>query len=194
MALIAEKLEGKVPPIPENAKLFQPPIPIMRLHESNWPLLTVSAGWPAQFQQNKTEQKFATADLSEVDISNSNWDGGDDQGLGETPESGEKVSDIAGGDLGAELDLGKSDWDVEMSGLDELDVPLGSTKQENFFVAPQPGPPIAQIWTKNSNLAADHVCAGSFESAMQVTLPLCPEKRSKLISLSLSLSSFSISR
>lgn len=41
-----------------------------------------------------------------------------------------------------------------------------STKNDDFWVPPQPGSSNAQIWVRNSQLAADHVTAGSFESAM----------------------------
>lgn len=37
-----------------------------------------------------------------------------------------------------------------------------------FVVLPHSGPTISQIWCENSSLVADHVAAGSFESAMKV--------------------------
>jgi len=40
---IKVKLDGNVPALPEDPVLMMPPTPVMRLHETNWPLLNVTA-------------------------------------------------------------------------------------------------------------------------------------------------------
>jgi len=52
---------------------------------------------------------------------------------------------------------------------DELkNIDVAPKSDKSFVVLPHPGPTIGQIWCNNSNLAADHAAAGSFESAMKL--------------------------
>ena len=49
------------------------------------------------------------------------------------------------------------------------DIPAASTAAESsVFVAPTPGAPPAQRWLQRCNLAAEHVAAGSFDTAMRM--------------------------
>ncbi len=72
---------------------------------------------------------------------------------------------------------GPSEWDVDLDlgkELEDIDVApttpssSGKSQDKNFLVLPNPGPSYTQLWSTNSNLAADHVAGGSFESAMRV--------------------------
>ena len=51
------------------------------------------------------------------------------------------------------------------------EVAMGPTggEGEGYFVAPTKGPSPAQVWVNNSQLAGDHVMAGSFDTAMRVS-------------------------
>lgn len=61
-------------------------------------------------------------------------------------------------------------WDVD----EELDIPVEAApqaegKQESGYFAPPPrGTSMAQTWTAHSQLAVDHVLAGSFETACRL--------------------------
>ena len=43
---------------------------------------------------------------------------------------------------------------------------------DDYYVAPTKGTSPAQVWVSNSQLAGDHVMAGSFDSAMRVSVLL----------------------
>lgn len=46
--------------------------------------------------------------------------------------------------------------------------PSSDSAEEGFFVAPTKGISQSQVWATNSQLPADHVMAGSFESAFRL--------------------------
>eukprot|EP01111_Echinosteliopsis_oligospora_P014697 TRINITY_DN5593_c0_g1_i1.p1 TRINITY_DN5593_c0_g1~~TRINITY_DN5593_c0_g1_i1.p1 ORF type:complete len:1233 (-),score=305.98 TRINITY_DN5593_c0_g1_i1:20-3718(-) len=164
-----EPQPADLPQVLPNAKLLFPPTPIMRVHESNWPLLTVSKA--ATFINKNEDNKFnLSVDVEDV----GGWDAGEaldpsDQTEELSPWGGQEdigLDDEEG--VGASADIGGEGWDVgELEGLDKIDDKPAS-KGHEFWVAPNPGPGFAQVWCRNSNLAADHAAAGSFESAMQL--------------------------
>lgn len=175
---LAAKINGEAPEPLKNAQLLQPPTPIMRVHESNWPLLTVSKGY-FEGAMREEERKVASglasvpedespSEWGEVDIPDEDGERPKDEDLfGEEPsgevnkEEPESTEKGTWGDL--DLDLGA---DVE-----DTEVATTSAQKSNdraFIVLPQSGPSIGQIWVNNSNLAADHAAAGYFESAMRV--------------------------
>ena len=65
-------------------------------------------------------------------------------------------------------------WDVEedLELPPELDIPPGAAggAEDGFFVPPTKGTSPTQIWCNNSQLPVDHILAGSFETAMRVSL------------------------
>lgn len=65
-----------------------------------------------------------------------------------------------------------SGWDV---GDEDLELPeeivsqsTGNTVDDGYFVPPTKGVSQTFVWTSNSQLAADHVTAGSFETAFKL--------------------------
>ncbi|XP_015755385.1 PREDICTED: coatomer subunit alpha-like [Acropora digitifera] len=74
--------------------------------------------------------------------------------------------DVLGGDEeGGGWDVGDEDLVLPA----DLDVGLASgTGDEGYFVPPVKGTSQSQVWCNNSQLAVDHVSAGSFESAMRL--------------------------
>lgn len=165
---ILEEVGAPVPKTLGDAKLLFPPTPVMRSH-GNWPLLTVSKG-----MLNLEEAgKFG---VKETDVSGgANWgadeiegeepvDTGDGSGWGEDVETGEP-----GEEAGEVVPSEGDGWgfEDELEGLDKIDT--GPSKHtDSFWTPPLPGPNFKQAWCNNSTLAADHVAAGSFESAMQL--------------------------
>ena len=73
-----------------------------------------------------------------------------------------------------ERGVGKGDREKEFdihcwSVPQEVVVGPSGGEGEGFYVAPTKGPSPAQVWVNNSQLAGDHVLAGSFDTAMRVS-------------------------
>lgn len=60
----------------------------------------------------------------------------------------------------------------------EVMQPQTTATESAAFAAPTPGVPASQRWLQKGNLAADHVAAGAFDSAMRLL------NRSALLALS----------
>ena len=188
---IAETIKTKLPSdieIPEstlttsiqNAKLLFPAIPIMKLHESNWPLLTVSKGY-FEGPLKEEDKKFNALSTPE-DIETTDASGWDDMNL-EDEDNKSKSKDFT---TEEELDnsatkdeegVSEDTWEVSLDlGADVEPTPTTTTaastaaasKDRSFVVLPSNGPTVGQIWQNNSNLAVDHCAAGSFDSAMRL--------------------------
>ncbi|POI29730.1 hypothetical protein CIB84_006521, partial [Bambusicola thoracicus] len=158
-----------IPDIDPNAKLLQPPAPVMPL-DTNWPLLTVSKGF---FEGTIASKGKGGALAADIDIDNVGTEGwGEDAEL-QLDEDGF----VDAGEGFGEEGLGKGQeegggWEVEED-LDlppELDVPAGPAggAEDGFFVPPTKGTSPAQVWCNNSQLPVDHILAGSFETAMRL--------------------------
>uniref|UniRef100_A0A673L6L9 Coatomer subunit alpha-like n=1 Tax=Sinocyclocheilus rhinocerous TaxID=307959 RepID=A0A673L6L9_9TELE len=158
-----------VPEVDPNAQLLQPPPPINPL-DTNWPLLTVSKGF---FEGAIAAKGRAGQMVADLDMDASGGEGwGEDAEL-HLDEDGFMDAQEGLGDEGA---IGKEEgggWDVEED-LDlppELDVPSvggGGAEGDGFFVPPTKGTSTTQMWCNNSQLAVDHLLAGSFETAMRL--------------------------
>eukprot|EP00798_Chlamydomonas_sp_ICE-L_P024535 gene24536-10140_t len=160
--------EDALPELPASAKLLVPPTPILK--EDNWPLLTVNKGFfeTLAAKDAVTSGTAAVAGMGELDadaLEGAGW-GDDELDLGLGGGDGEG---LPGGDDEDE----EGGWDME-----DLELPpevvaeaaaasaLGSAGP---FMAPAPGIPASQKWLeKRTQLAADHVAAGSFLSAMSL--------------------------
>jgi len=172
---IAAKLNGNLPTVKPDAQLLFPPIPVMRLHESNWPLLTVSKGY-FEGAMKEEDKKFVPglsdvpeeevgAQWGDVDIPEEDGEKPpqDNADILEEPEPTEKPeSSEPGAWADLDVDIGVEDEEPTTSKQ------ASSTTNKAFAVLPQPGPSIGQVWCNNSNLAADHAAAGNFESAMKL--------------------------
>jgi coatomer protein complex subunit alpha (xenin) len=67
-------------------------------------------------------------------------------------------------------------WDIAPTEPEEGIAAEGQGAEESLAEADgaSPGVSETQVWVRNSPLAADHVAAGSFETAMQVRFPMLP--------------------
>uniref|UniRef100_A0A8C8AXL6 Coatomer subunit alpha n=1 Tax=Otus sunia TaxID=257818 RepID=A0A8C8AXL6_9STRI len=158
-----------IPDIDHNAKLLQPPAPVMPL-DTNWPLLTVSKGFFEGTIASKGKGGALAADIDIDTVGTEGW--GEDAEL-QLDEDGF----VDAGEGFGEEGLGKGQeegggWEVEED-LDlppELDVPAGpaGAPEDGFFVPPTKGTSPAQVWCNNSQLPVDHILAGSFETAMRL--------------------------
>jgi len=175
---LATQLEasGISPPAPLTTapRLLYPALPITR--ESNWPLLTVSRG-PFDNATVGGEGGGGGGNLfgdAGVDLeepgAGGGWGDDDILDLGDGPAGG------GGGGGGADHDAedpfagggeeGGGGWadedDLDLSGVPDA----GVTSAGSYYVAPNPGATPMAGWVRDSQLVADHVAAGSFETAM----------------------------
>ncbi|KAI5291685.1 hypothetical protein KEM55_008293, partial [Ascosphaera atra] len=121
---------------------------------------TFAANWPIKAASHSS---FERALLAEV--------GAETDGV-ETEALDEEDEDAAGAGTAHEDLLGEPEEDEDVAGWDmgDDDVPVEDDADLVDVSVPETGPGAseADIWTRNSPLAADHVAAGSFETAMQL--------------------------
>ncbi|KAJ8268561.1 hypothetical protein COCON_G00137330 [Conger conger] len=154
-----------VPDIDPEAQLLQPPPPINPL-DTNWPLLTVSKGFFEGAIAAKGKAGQMAADLDMDAPGGEGW--GEDAELQLDEDGFMDAQEVV--DDGGKEDGGG--WEVEED-LDlppELELPAGAGggAEDGFFVPPTKGISPAQMWCNNSQLAVDHLLAGSFETAMRL--------------------------
>lgn len=177
----------ELPEMPDQ--LPSTPKPVTQLEDPNWPLLTVSksffeGAFVQQQQQQQQQSQKPGAPISapsfnyddQIDnIEEAGGDWGDDDDLGiassskpaldndllGTPNDNEFEDDDLNGDGG---------WDDDDDIKAELDAEMGhvAAKETAEFVAPAEGVNENAVWAQNSGVAADHIAAGSFETAMQI--------------------------
>lgn len=165
---VAIEEAGKtVPEVSSIGKFMKPPVPIQQA-ESNWPLLTVSRGFFEGAMMSKAGQQVNAAlaaptipDTEDIGAADG-W--GIDADLGMDGEDAEEIK--------RESDTEDVGWDV---GDEDLELPeeivtqgSNATVDEGYFVPPTIGLSQTFIWTTNSQLPADHVAAGSFETAFRL--------------------------
>ncbi|XP_023372136.1 coatomer subunit alpha [Otolemur garnettii] len=158
-----------IPDIDPNAKLLQPPAPIMPL-DTNWPLLTVSKGFFEGSIASKGKGGALAADIDIDTVGTEGW--GEDAELQLDEDGFVEATEGLGDDaLGKGQEEGGG-WDVEedLELPPELDIPSGAAggAEDGFFVPPTKGTSPTQIWCNNSQLPVDHILAGSFETAMRL--------------------------
>uniref|UniRef100_A0A2K5HGL7 Coatomer subunit alpha n=1 Tax=Colobus angolensis palliatus TaxID=336983 RepID=A0A2K5HGL7_COLAP len=158
-----------IPDIDPNAKLLQPPAPIMPL-DTNWPLLTVSKGFFEGTIASKGKGGALAADIDIDTVGTEGW--GEDAELQLDEDGFVEATEGLGDDaLGKGQEEGGG-WDVEedLELPPELDISPGAAggAEDGFFVPPTKGTSPTQIWCNNSQLPVDHILAGSFETAMRL--------------------------
>ncbi|KAK2489071.1 hypothetical protein MC885_011901 [Smutsia gigantea] len=157
-----------IPDIDPNAKLLQPPAPVLPL-DTNWPLLTVSKGFFEGSIASKGKGGALAADIDIDTVGTEGW--GEDAELQLDEDGFVEATEGLGDDaLGKGQEEGGG-WDVEedLELPPELDIPPGAAggAEDGFFVPPTKGTSPTQIWCNNSQLPVDHILAGSFETAMR---------------------------
>jgi len=165
---------GDLPELPLTAGLLMPATPILK--EGNWPLLTVNKGFfetlaakggHAVAAGGKGAKAAAVAGLEEGDLegAGAGW-GNDDLDLGLGGAQGEDAGEAKGGD-----EDGDGGWDME-----DLELPpevvceaAAASSSAGPFAVPSVGASASQKWLdKRTQLAAEHVAAGAFQSAMSL--------------------------
>jgi coatomer subunit alpha len=172
-AILSESGITSPPPIVGNGVLLKPPAPILKQFDSNWPQLTVSRGFFEGGGAVQSNNPIAAPIALDESALEETGDWGDDDDLDDDLEPKAPKKHLTNGHAAepsvdeAEGEGWGDDDDLLLDDGDEFgDAQNGAVVEQ--FVAPTPGPSFSSVWLKNSQLAADHVAAGSFETAMQV--------------------------
>lgn len=98
-----------------------------------------------------------------------------DQGAAELSAWGAE-DPLAVDESGADAEDGEEGWDIDVEVPETADEQQDEAEVEDAVPEDNMSPGITEneIWVRNSPLAADHVAAGSFETAMQVSLLSLP--------------------
>lgn len=169
---LAGKTEDELPPMPAlSGSLLKAPTPIMKLFDTNWPLLSLSKGFTDGVFTSSGKKPSAVADkasdsLKSMPASGDDW-GMDDDPVPNTTGAAAAVVDLM--DVNQDLDDGGWDLDADLDiPAEDLALAEAEAADGDFFSVPTLGTSISDTWCRNSALAADHAAAGNFESAMQV--------------------------
>ncbi|EAU38335.1 coatomer alpha subunit [Aspergillus terreus NIH2624] len=131
-----------LPTIEEPAKV---PQPFVQTFKSNWP---VKAAGHSSFEKALLGEVGAgDEEAAEMDFEVE----GEDEAVAARDTLEDEEEDVDGWDMGEEIAV---EEDAEFVNVESAEAGAGSTE--------------ADLWARNSPLAADHVAAGSFDSAMQL--------------------------
>lgn len=136
--------------LPTMGQPLQPPKTIVPTYKTNWPVKAASHS----FFEKALLGEVGSTDDDEVPASN----GFDHNGIAE------EETTARDGQLGEEEEEDAAGWDVG----DDLNVEAESDFVNVDSAEAGAGSSDAELWARNSPLAADHVAGGSFETAMQL--------------------------
>jgi len=171
-------LTGAHIPIPDvgpNGTLLQPPTAILR--GENWPLLAVTKSALSDIQASSGGggvRSSVAASGDEDDGEKANWGDEDDLFDDEDGAEDRKKAAEAAKSAGAGAQKKGGGWnpddDLDLSD-DEAAAPSaekGGVNSGDSFIAPQGGTSPSVTWCAESTHAADHLCAGSAETALNL--------------------------
>ena len=130
-----------------------PPRTIAPTHRANWP---VKAASHSSFEKALLGEVVAAGDTGPTDLTDEEIPAIDEKNgvaVAEEEDTGD------GWDMGDDIVLDPAGADSDFVNVDNPDTLSATTG---------PGSSEADLWSRNSPLAADHVAAGSFDSAMQL--------------------------
>lgn len=153
--------------LPAAGAPLLPPTPVSSTPaDSNWPSLNVSKGVFERFLVSLEYGQSSGGALAD----DGDLDDGDDAGWGDDLDLGEDAKEDVQENLVEEDGEEDAGWglDDDLMIDEAIGAELVNSAQSAEFVMPQKGANSLGQWARNSPLAADHVAAGSFESAMQL--------------------------
>ena len=135
--------------LPTMGGAAQPPRTIVPTYKANWPVKEAShSSFERALMGEVTGESDETAILDGADEEA----GADQDTLGEAAIGGaDEDEDVAGWDMGDDIPI---ETEADFVNVESAEAGAGSSE--------------ADLWARNSPIAADHVAAGSFESAMQL--------------------------
>lgn len=138
--------------LPEIASPLSPPKPVVSTFKANWPTKATSQS----FFEKALLGQVEGLSLEDEPATTSNGFGFDEAGEGDAAKREgnlieEDDEDAAGWDMGDDI---VPEVESDFVNVDSAEAGAGSSE--------------ADLWARNSPLAADHVAGGSFETAMQL--------------------------
>ena len=136
--------------LPTMGKPLQTPKPIVHTHKANWPVKVASHSF---------FEKALLGEVGAVDDDAPQTSNGfdhvesvpEDEAVTRDGQLGDEDEDAAGWDMGDDINV---EVESDFVNVDSADAGAGSSE--------------ADLWARNSPIAADHAAAGSFETAMQL--------------------------
>ena len=135
--------------LPTMGKPLQPPSPVVLTYKANWPVKAASHSFFEKALLGEAE-----GDDDEAPITN-----GVDHG-----DAVEEEGATRDGQVGEEEDEDAAGWDMG----DDINVEVEPDFVNVDSAETGPGSSEADLWSRNSPIAADHVAGGSFDTAMQL--------------------------
>lgn len=135
--------------LPSMGSPLQPPKPIVPTYKANWPVKAASHSF------------FEKALLGEVGAEDDEAPTANGFDHGDAVEDAPAMRD---GQLGEDEDEDAAGWDMG----DDINVEVEPDFVNVDSAETGPGSSEADLWSRNSPIAADHVAGGSFETAMQL--------------------------
>ena len=161
---LAAELGDNVPTLPEgkSPSLLMPPSPVTC--SGDWPLLRVMKG----IFEGGLETVGRNAEEEYEEAADADW--GEDLDIVDVENMQNGVINAVLEDEDVHEENENGGWDLEDLELPpEIDTPkIAGNARSSVFVAPTPGMPVSQIWIQKSSLAAEHVAAGNFDTAMRL--------------------------
>lgn len=167
--LTIDDVEARLP-FDASARLLLPPMPFLRNEEGTWPLLAPSRGPFDAFLNSSSadpSQLTATAYVPEVTgtddivLDEGGWNDEEAENAPAAPGAVEQAAaDAAPEEEGA--------WDLDLNAADLPQLPKPTVSGPAPVTLPREAPPAQFAWVGNSDVPADHVAAGSFDSAMKL--------------------------
>ena len=140
--------------LPSMGKPAQPPNAIVSTYKSNWP---VKAAASQSIFEKALLGQVEGLSLEDDTVTTANGTGFEDAtdgyGAARADNVNDEDEDAAGWDMGEDINV---DVESDFVNVDSVEAGAGTVNSE------------ADHWVRNSPIAADHVAAGSFESAMQL--------------------------
>ena len=140
--------------MPGSGEPLAPPRSIVSTYKTNWPVREASH---SSFERALLgEVGVAVEDEASPDLLTEDIPAAAD---GDATATVEEADAVEGWDMGDDIAVDATGNDSDFVNVENPDAPLESAG---------PGTSEADMWSRNSPLAADHVAAGSFDSAMQL--------------------------
>lgn len=134
--------------LPQIGEPLQPPKPVVPTHKANWPTKATSH---TVFEKALLGEVGAIDDDAPVTNGFDHGDEAAEDELAKGQLGDEEEEDVGGWDMGEDINI---EVENDFVNVETSEAGAGSSE--------------AEMWARNSPIAADHAAAGSFETAMQL--------------------------
>lgn len=165
--LTPEQVE-KVSKLNHEPSLLMPPTPILR--EGSWPLLHSAFAAAEEADEHVVSDEMVDTGkfgADSIEIPDSEFG---EQPKKPAPQQAQQPTEATG--FGEDLDIPVGEMGAGFG--EDLEIPADAMlSPSSQFMAPSAGKSVVEFWPDNSNHAADHIAAGSFNTAMQLLNQQC---------------------